>query len=104
PPAAAVDLRAGRRRPHPGPDPGLAPEAAEQARSGLFEDLDLGVLLVDAELIERDVPGLLDGPGGDLDPLHGAHFRFLRLRAAAGRLPGGVTRPLAFGGGACFEV
>jgi hypothetical protein len=46
------------------------PETPEQAALGLLEDVELGVLLVDTQLIEGGILCLLDGATGGLDPFH----------------------------------
>jgi hypothetical protein len=55
---------------HPGADPGLRPQPPEQPGTGLGDDLELGLALVDAQLIEGCVLGLFDSPTGYLDPFH----------------------------------
>src|SRR6185295_9776524 len=60
-----------RDRLQPHADPRLAPaEPPEETRLRLLEDLDLDVLGMHAELVERGVDGLVDRPPGCLDPLH----------------------------------
>lgn len=49
---SSIDLRAGRRRTHPGSHLGLRAQPPEQTLLWLLDDLDLGVLLVDSELVE----------------------------------------------------
>src|SRR5207302_7842671 len=49
---------------------GLGPQASEQPGARLLEDLELGVGLVDPELVEGRVLGLLDGAPRHLHPLH----------------------------------
>jgi hypothetical protein len=54
-----------------GPDPGLATDAAEQARLRLLENVELGVVGSHAELIECGLAGFVEGLCGGLYPLHG---------------------------------
>jgi hypothetical protein len=63
-------------RPDAGSHAGLAARPAEEASSGLLEHLELGVLLIDAELVERGVLGVFDRLAGRLDPLHQRRFFF----------------------------
>ena len=79
-------------RPHPGPDTSLAAHPAEQSRTGFFQDLELGVHLVDAQLVQGRLFGLLDAASSGLNPLHLSvpHLpRLLRFRRppARGRVP-----------------
>src|SRR5438552_11678780 len=67
---AALVFRAGCGRTNASPDPCLATNTAEEPRSGLAKDLELGILLVHAELVQGQVLGLLDGAPDGLDPLH----------------------------------
>src|SRR4029450_1572064 len=70
--AAAAPLLLGARAlgPDPGPDPGLAAGQAEQAALGLLEHLELGVTIVDPELVQCPFLGLLDRLRGHGHPLH----------------------------------
>ena len=71
PPAGApVDLGPHRGRLHPGPHPGLGPQATEQPGLGLLQHLELGLALVHAQLVKGRVLRLFDGPPCDLDPFH----------------------------------
>jgi hypothetical protein len=72
-------LGPGLGRPDPGPDAGPGTEATEQAELRLLEDLELGVAIVHAQLVERSLLGLLDRASGGLYPLHGS-YRPLRVR------------------------
>ena len=78
-PAAALPLLLRSLDPgdHPGPHAGLAASAPEEARAGLLEHLELGVALVDAQVLERQVLGVLERRTGHLDPLHGYLLLFL---------------------------
>src|SRR2546421_605457 len=102
-PVAAFGLRARPRRAHAGPNPGLAPQPPEQAHLRLFDDLELSVVLVDAQLVEGGLFRLVDGLPRRFDPFHRRYFRFFFLRDAADRLLGGVVRPpLLFAAGGRF--
>lgn len=57
-------------RSDPSPNTGLATELSEEAGTRFLKDLDLGVLLVDPQLIEGQLASLLDRLGGNVDPLH----------------------------------
>src|SRR5690606_34644619 len=70
PAVAAVDLGTRTDRAHPRPDPRLATHATEEPRPGLLEDLELGVGLVDVQLVEGQLLGGLDGLRAGLYPLH----------------------------------
>jgi len=54
----------------PGPNPGLPSDPAEQPGAWLFDDLELGFLLVDAELVEGGVLGFLHRACCCFNPLH----------------------------------
>jgi hypothetical protein len=66
-----LDLGAGAGRTDPGADSSLAPCATEKAGAGLLEDLELGIIHIDTELVESEVLRLLDRAGSDFDPFHG---------------------------------
>ena len=83
----ALDLGARPGGADAGPHTGLTADPAEEALGGLLEHLELGVVGVDAQLVEGGLLGLLDGTAGDLDPLHAA----LPLLLARPRLQGGCT-------------
>jgi hypothetical protein len=55
----------------PGADPSLTPCATEEAGAGFLEDLELGIIHIDTELVEGEVLGLIDRAGSDFDPFHG---------------------------------
>jgi hypothetical protein len=70
PPVAPVDLRTGDRGANACAYLRLGAQAAEKAFLRVLHDLDLGILLVDAQLIEGHLGGLLDRAGGRDDPFH----------------------------------
>src|SRR5581483_5338391 len=94
--APALGLGTRSRRSYPSPDPGLTTQAAEQTDSRLFQDLDLGIVLVDAELIERGLLGFVDGLARRLDPFH--RLLPLLLLASSGRPCLWWRRPASAGG------
>src|SRR5581483_6954110 len=85
-----IVLRPGNAGAHACPHPCLAPLAAEQPDFRLLEDLELGVVFIDPELIERGVLGLLDRPARRDDPFHRRYCPGLGRRPlGAGPRPGG---------------
>ena len=92
PAVSSVLLGAWDSRPHPRPDPGFASHPTEQSGSRFLEDLELGVRLVDTELVEGCFLGLVEATSGGLNPLHlSVPYlpRLLRFRRppARGRVP-----------------
>jgi hypothetical protein len=48
----------------------LASDPPEETRPGLLENLELGVVLIDAQLVEGAVLGFLGAAPRGFDPLH----------------------------------
>ena len=69
-----LDLRSRCGRAYPRPHARLTPDAAEQPGPRLLQDLELGVALVHAQLVERVILGFFGRPTGRLHPLHGDCF------------------------------
>jgi hypothetical protein len=67
-----------RRRANAGAHPGFVSADAEETIAGLLDDDDLGVPLIDPELVKGALKGGGDTLTGCLDPLHGQ--RGLRAR------------------------
>src|SRR5690606_32875952 len=65
----------------------LDPQTTEQTPLWLLDDLDLGVALVDAEPVQRDLLRLFDATAGDDDPFHDDYFLFFFLRERGCGLP-----------------
>jgi hypothetical protein len=70
-PALAVRRLLARDRLHPGPDAGVAASHAQDSPAGFVDDLDLELVLYDAEPVERQLLGVVDRTGSDLNPVHG---------------------------------
>jgi hypothetical protein len=66
----ALRLRSRLCRADAGADPCFTTDATEQTRSRFLHDLELGIALVDAELVERVILGFCDRAPGRLDPFH----------------------------------
>jgi hypothetical protein len=69
---APLVLGARLGRAHPGSYPGFGSQPSEQPESGLLHDLELGVLRVDAQLVQRRFLGFFDRAPCRLDPFHDA--------------------------------
>jgi hypothetical protein len=69
-PVTPFSLGSGAHRTNPGPDAGLDSQPAEQALLRLLQDLVLGLLFVNTQLVEGGIQRLGDGPTCRLDPFH----------------------------------
>src|SRR4029453_6190173 len=74
----------------------LRPQAPEEALLRLLDDLHLGVLLIDPQLVEGRFLGLLDSSSGRLDPFHCDLLPLLLLTGPGVRL-GCRRRPAGCG-------
>ena len=89
-----VDLRVGEPSVAPGTDSGLSPSQSEQAALGLLDHLELGVVLVHTELVERGVLGFLERATRGLHPFHRGATFFFRARGWSTGLVGAAYRSI----------